>query len=34
MQAASDPFLGWATGTGAREREIYVRQLRDMALWS
>jgi uncharacterized protein (DUF2252 family) len=30
MQAASDPFLGWATGTGARAREFYVRQLRDM----
>jgi uncharacterized protein (DUF2252 family) len=30
MQAASDPFLGWATGTGARKREFYVRQLRDM----
>src|SRR3954452_22204048 len=30
MQAASDPFLGWATGTGARGREFYIRQLRDM----
>ncbi len=30
MQAASDPFLGWASGTGARGREFYVRQLRDM----
>jgi hypothetical protein len=30
MHAASDPFLGWATGTGARGREFYVRQLRDM----
>jgi uncharacterized protein (DUF2252 family) len=30
MQAASDPFLGWATGTGARGRDFYVRQLRDM----
>src|SRR4051795_1107278 len=30
MQAASDPFLGWATGTGTRGREVYVRQLRDM----
>src|SRR3954470_14526535 len=30
MQAASDPFLGWATGTGTRGREFYVRQLRDM----
>ena len=30
MQAASDPFLGWATGTGTRGHEFYVRQLRDM----
>ena len=30
MQAASDPFLGWATGTGAGARDFYVRQLRDM----
>ena len=30
MQAASDAFLGWVTGTGARAREFYVRQLRDM----
>src|SRR3954469_18751039 len=30
MQAASDPFLGWVTGTGARGREFYIRQLRDM----
>ena len=30
MQAASDPFLGWATGTGAGTRDFYVRQLRDM----
>jgi uncharacterized protein (DUF2252 family) len=30
MQAASDPFLGWATGTGPRGRQYYVRQLRDM----
>jgi uncharacterized protein (DUF2252 family) len=30
MQAASDPFLGWATGTGAGGRQFYVRQLRDM----
>jgi uncharacterized protein (DUF2252 family) len=30
MQAASDAFLGWVTGTGAREHEFYVRQLRDM----
>ncbi len=30
MQAASDAFLGWVTGTGARRHEFYVRQLRDM----
>ena len=30
MQAASDPFLGWAAGTGARALDFYVRQLRDM----
>ena len=30
MQAASDPFLGWVTGTGERRHEFYVRQLRDM----
>jgi uncharacterized protein (DUF2252 family) len=30
MQAASDAFLGWLTGTGAHRREFYVRQLRDM----
>ena len=30
MQAASDAFLGWVTGTGERRREFYVRQLRDM----
>ena len=30
MQAASDAFLGWVTGTGKRHREFYVRQLRDM----
>jgi uncharacterized protein (DUF2252 family) len=30
MQAASDAFLGWVTGTGKRRREFYVRQLRDM----
>ena len=30
MQAASDAFLGWVTGTGARHREFYIRQLRDM----
>jgi hypothetical protein len=30
MQAASDAFLGWVTGTGERRYEFYVRQLRDM----
>ena len=30
MQAASDAFLGWVTGTGMRGHEFYVRQLRDM----
>ena len=30
MQAASDAFLGWVTGTGERKHEFYVRQLRDM----
>jgi uncharacterized protein (DUF2252 family) len=30
MQAASDAFLGWFTGSGAHRREFYVRQLRDM----
>ena len=30
MQAASDAFLGWVTGTGARGHKFYVRQLRDM----
>ena len=30
MQAASDAFLGWVTGTGEGRREFYVRQLRDM----
>ena len=29
MQAASDTFLGWVTGTGTDKREFYVRQLRD-----
>ena len=29
MQAASDAFLGWVTGSGAQHREMYVRQLRD-----
>jgi uncharacterized protein (DUF2252 family) len=30
MQAASDAFLGWVTGTGKKGRQFYVRQLRDM----
>lgn len=30
MQAASDSFLGWVTGSGERGIEYYVRQLRDM----
>jgi len=30
MQAASDAFLGWVTGTGKDARQFYVRQLRDM----
>lgn len=30
MQAASDSFLGWITGTGPRRLDYYVRQLRDM----
>jgi uncharacterized protein (DUF2252 family) len=29
-QAASDAFLGWITGSGQPQRELYVRQLRDM----
>ena len=29
VQAASDAFLGWFTGTGEKGREFYVRQLRD-----
>ena len=29
MQAASDAFLGWVTGSGKAGREFYVRQLRD-----
>jgi uncharacterized protein (DUF2252 family) len=29
MQAASDIFLGWFTGTGSERRQFYVRQLRD-----
>ncbi|MGZ6621979.1 MAG: DUF2252 domain-containing protein [Solirubrobacteraceae bacterium] len=30
MQAASDAFLGWVTGTGERHHDFSVRQLRDM----
>ncbi len=30
VQAASDAFLGWFTGTGKDRRQFYVRQLRDM----
>jgi uncharacterized protein (DUF2252 family) len=30
MQAASDAFLGWVTGSGEQHRVFYVRQLRDM----
>ncbi len=29
MQSASDPFLGWATGSGAAKKHFYMRQLRD-----
>ncbi|SDD15429.1 DUF2252 domain-containing protein [Rhodococcus tukisamuensis] len=29
IQSASDPFLGWFTGTGPLGRDFYVRQLRD-----
>ena len=29
MQAASDMFLGWATGAGEEKRPFYLRQLRD-----
>lgn len=29
MQAASDIFLGWATGTGGKQRHFYFRQLSD-----
>ncbi len=29
MQAASDMFLGWATGAGEGKRPFYMRQLRD-----
>lgn len=29
MQAASDMFLGWYTGTGEEKRQFYVRQLSD-----
>lgn len=30
IQSASDPFLGWFTGSGPAGRDFYVRQLRDM----
>ena len=30
LQAASDPFLGWADAGGRRAHDYYVRQLRDM----
>jgi len=30
LQAAGDPFLGWADATDAHARDFYVRQLRDM----
>jgi len=33
MQAASDVFLGWATGTGEQHRQFYYRQLWD-GKWS
>ncbi len=29
LQAASDIFLGWTTGTGARKRHFFIRQLSD-----
>jgi uncharacterized protein (DUF2252 family) len=29
IQSASDPFLGWFTGSGPLARDFYVRQLRD-----
>jgi len=29
MQAASDMFLGWTTGTGESERQFFIRQLSD-----
>lgn len=30
MQAAGDPFLGWATGHGRGDTHYYLRQLRDL----
>ncbi len=30
IQAAGDPFLGWADASDGREHDYYVRQLRDM----
>jgi uncharacterized protein (DUF2252 family) len=32
MQAASDIFLGWTTGTGEGHRTFYLRQLKDVKL--
>lgn len=32
MQSASDMFLGWTRGIGAKKRDFYVRQLRDVKL--
>jgi hypothetical protein len=29
MQAASDMFLGWTTGTGEGKRQFFIRQLSD-----
>jgi len=34
MQAASDPFLGWAGGGHDGAQDFYVRQLRDMKLYA
>jgi uncharacterized protein (DUF2252 family) len=32
MQPASDMFLGWTLGTGARHQHFYIRQLRDIKI--
>lgn len=32
IQAHSDIFLGWTTGTGSHRRHFYVRQLKDMKI--